>query len=261
MQQSSHYQLRTVHLRQVLHTLPPMAPHPCAYLPGQIARDRGFAVTHLDAESWQIFLETGWRRAGGMIYQPVCPFCNKCTPLRIPVSEFKPNRSQRRTLKRNRDLTARIVNTRIDDERADLYRTYINQRHHGMMSGSRRELEQFLGMSPVNTFEIEIRQWTENEQSTPFESAPLKAVMVLDRCAKAWSAVYCYFDTSEPKRSIGTFAILNAIELCRKHGPAKENAHLYLGYWVPDSDEMGYKSNYHPHEIKPKNKTNWQRMD
>lgn len=261
MQRSSHYQLPTVHLRQILHTLPPTAPHPCAYIPGQIARDRGFAVTHLDPEVWQIFLETGWRRAGGMTYEPLCPFCNQCIPLRIPVSGFKPNRAQRRALKRNRDLTARIVNAKITDERANLYKKYINARHNGMMSGSRREFEQFLGMSPVNTFEIEIRQWTELDNSNPFENTPLKAVMVLDQCPKAWSAVYCYFDPSEPRRSIGTFAILNAIELCRKHCPAKENAHLYLGYWVPDSDEMGYKSNFHPHEIKLKNKTNWQRID
>lgn len=243
--QSDQLRRRPIHLHQVLHTLPLTPPHPCAYLEGQSARDRGFALARLDSETWEYLLESGWRRAGGMIYEPNCPYCKECTPLRIPVGTFQPNRSQRRALKLNQDLTAELVPAYIDDERADLYRRYIRARHDGLMPGSRREFENFLGLSPVDTFEIEFRQRT----GTPAEGL-LKAVMVLDRTPNAWNAVYCYFDVAESKRSLGTYAIMQAVRLCRQFCGAGENAHLYLGYWVAGSKTMGYKARFHPHEVR-----------
>ncbi len=205
---------------------------------------------------WEHLLESGWRRAGGMIYEPVCPYCSECIPMRIRPADFKPNRTQRRTLNRNRDLTARLVPALIDDERADLYRRYVRTRHNGMMTGSRKEFRQFLGLNPVPCKEIEIRQWTPEAAQTDgiaFEDSPLKAVMVVDQCPNSWSAVYCYFDPEEEKRSLGSFAILNAIRMCGlpDTGPSScDDPVLYLGYWVKGSSSMAYKVNYKPHEIR-----------
>lgn len=249
--ESDQLRRKPIHLNQVLHTLPLTPPHPCAYIEGQSARDRGFALARLDSETWEYLLESGWRRAGGMIYEPNCPYCHECTPLRIPVGRFAPNRIQRRTIKLNHDLTAEIVPAYVDEERADLYRRYIRSRHDGLMSGSRREMENFLGMSPVDTFEIEFRQNTQGHpKSSTTTEGLLKAVMVVDRTPNAWNAVYCYFDPDDKKRSLGTFAITQAVTLCRHHCSAGDDAHLYLGYWVPGSKTMGYKARFHPHEIR-----------
>jgi arginine-tRNA-protein transferase len=257
---------RTITITQVLHQLPIAPPHPCAYIPGQIAADRGFAVSHMESTTWEALLELGWRRAGGMIYTPSCPLCRECTPLRIPVAEFKPNRSQRRTLKRNGDLVARIQPLCIDKEHAQLYQQYVRTRHEGMMSGSVRELRQFLGISPVDTFEIEVRRRPKKkitaDQVDPHDESdwPLVSVMVVDRTPRAWNAVYHYFDQNEPNRSLGTWTILKAIELCRERCPAQNDARLYLGYWVPNSQKMGYKAGFQPHEIRlPAGQ--WRRVD
>ncbi|MFG0328854.1 MAG: arginyltransferase [Phycisphaerales bacterium] len=218
---------------QVLHQLPPMPGHPCAYLPGQVARDRGFSVGRMNPDSWEMMLEAGWRRAGMMIYEPACPYCRQCVPIRLPVDRFKPTRTQRRIARRNSDLEVRITPVQTTDERAELYRRYITTRHNGMMTGSRREFEQFLGMTPVNTCEIEYRQ-----------GSRLVAVATTDVTPGAWSAVYCYFDPEEPRRSLGSFNIMKTVELCRDRAAAGDRAKVYLGYWVPGSTTMAYKSRF-----------------
>lgn len=225
----------------VLHQLPPMPGHPCAYLPGQIARDRGFVVSRMSPDAWQVMLENGWRRAGMMIYEPACPFCRQCIPLRIPITRFRPSRTQRKCWNRNQDLEVRLTPVLTDEERYDLYRRYITIRHNGMMTGSRREFEQFLGMSPVETCEIEYRL-----------DGRLVAVATTDRFPGGWSSVYCYYDPEESRRSLGTFNVLMSIELCRDE--LGGHARLYLGYWVENSSTMAYKSDFQPFEYFDSNR-------
>jgi arginine-tRNA-protein transferase len=59
------------------------------------------------------------------------------------------------------------------------------------------------------------------------------------------SAVYTFFDPDEQRRSLGVFAILKQIEYVR----TLNLDYLYLGYWVPHSAKMNYKSQYTPLEL------------
>lgn len=223
---------------QVLHTLPPLPVHPCPYLPGRMAQDRGFAVGRLDPDVWQAMLDTGWRRAGNMIYEPACSNCRECVPIRIPVGVFQPSRGQRRVKQRNRDVAVRITPTLVTDERAALYERYITTRHPGMMTGSLNEFRRFLGETPVDSCEIEYRV-----------DARLIAVGTIDRTPGGWSCVYCYYDPDEMSRSLGTFNVLTSIDLCREMCPAGDASLVYLGYWVRHSGSMAYKTNFRPFEI------------
>ncbi|MBL1217697.1 MAG: arginyltransferase [Planctomycetes bacterium] len=224
----------------VLHTLPTQPTHPCPYRPGFIARDRGFAVGAIDPIIWQHLLDDGWRRSGTLIYEPACLVCNDCRSIRIPAHRFHLSRSQRRVVKRNRDVEVTITDVQVTDERAELYQRYITTRHDGLMTGTRRELERFLGATCVDTFEIEYRL-----------NNRLLAVGSTDRLPNGLSCVYCYFDPDEPGRSLGTLNILHTIDLCRTQRAGREPAWVYLGYWVEGSKTMGYKSRFRPHEIRP----------
>ncbi len=227
----------TANRLQVLHLLPRMPLHPCAYLPGRIASDRGFTVEHLNPSAWEELLKTGWRRAGMMIYEPACPDCRQCISMRLPVARFRPGRSHRRVLARNADLAVRWADPLATDERADLYRRYITQRHNGMMSGSRSEFERFLCISPVETRELEYRRIADDR---------LLMVGTVDLLPGGLSCVYCYFDPDEQRRSLGTFNVLTAVDQCRRRCP---EGHIYLGYWVEGSATMDYKSRFTPHEL------------
>ncbi len=59
------------------------------------------------------------------------------------------------------------------------------------------------------------------------------------------SAVYTFFDPDQPRRSLGTFAILSQLALCHRLGLP----YLYLGYWVRDCAKMAYKADFRPLQL------------
>ena len=73
----------------------------------------------------------------------------------------------------------------------------------------------------------------------------LLAVAVVDRLPLALSAVYTFYDPEATRRSLGTQAVLQQIEVARQ----AELPHVYLGYWVPGSRKMEYKRDYQPLEV------------
>jgi arginine-tRNA-protein transferase len=57
--------------------------------------------------------------------------------------------------------------------------------------------------------------------------------------------VYSFYDPALIKSSLGTYMILDHIALAREAGLP----YVYLGYWVPGSQKMGYKSRFSGLEI------------
>lgn len=212
-----------------------LLPTNCGYLPGRIARFRAFTVRTMDGGVHEQFMDAGFRRAGRLLYQPVCPGCRACTPIRIPVERFRPSRSQRRCLTRNADLVIEIDEPRLDDERVALYTRYQLERHREQVPPDRAELFQFLYDSPVRSIEVCLRD----------AQRRLLAVGICDVGPSSLSTVYCFYDTRQSKRGLGTFSALVEIEHARRLGLA----YYYLGYWVPGCAAMEYKRSYRPYEL------------
>ena len=59
------------------------------------------------------------------------------------------------------------------------------------------------------------------------------------------NAVYFYFDPDESHRSLGTYNVLQLIDLCLEW----EVGYLYLGYLINSVPAMSYKSNFRPHYV------------
>jgi len=74
----------------------------------------------------------------------------------------------------------------------------------------------------------------------------LLAVAVTDMCQNGISAVYTFYDPAQTARSLGTFAILQQIELARRRGIAW----LYLGFWIDGHPKMDYKRRFRPLQIR-----------
>ena len=73
------------------------APLPCPYVPGRTERKVVTEITGAEAESLHDKLSrAGFRRSHNIAYAPVCPGCNACVPIRIPVAAFQPDRTLRR---------------------------------------------------------------------------------------------------------------------------------------------------------------------
>jgi arginine-tRNA-protein transferase len=72
---------------------------------------------------------------------------------------------------------------------------------------------------------------------------------LLGACLTDWlsdglSAVYSFYEPLESRRSLGTFAILWLVARAQ----AVSLPYVYLGYWVPESRKMTYKSRFRPSE-------------
>ena len=83
------------------------APAACPYLPDQMERK---VFTHLVGERARIvhddLSQGGFRRSQNIAYRPACETCRACVSVRILAQEFKPKRSMKRIVERNRDVVA-----------------------------------------------------------------------------------------------------------------------------------------------------------
>lgn len=216
------------------------APYPCSYLPERIARSQVVTPNELvdDAAYSQLILG-GFRRSGLYTYRPQCDYCRACVPVRLMVDKFVPNRSQRRSWKRNRQLVVELCELAFDSEHYSLYRRYQASRHAGggMDQDSEDQYRQFLLQSGVRTMLLEFRDADRADMAEG-----LRMVSVVDVVDDGLSSVYTFFDPDMPQAGLGTYNILWQAELCRRMGLP----YLYLGYWIEESDKMAYKANFRP---------------
>ncbi len=213
-------------------------PHDCSYLADKSARMVFLDPTHkIEVMTLSELSRSGFRRSGDFVYRPECHLCRQCLSCRVPVTTFEMNSQQKKAWKRNQDLRVKITQTQDASERHyQLYERYINERHADgdMFPPSYDQFEKFLIHSCTHSFFLEL--WKDDR---------LVSVSTCDVLDDGISAVYTFFDPDEHKRSLGVYAVLKQIEYVQ----SKHLSYVYLGYWVPHSNKMNYKSQYAPFEL------------
>lgn len=184
---------------------------------------------------------SGFRRSGNMIYRPHCPNCNACLSVRVPVVEFKPNRVQRRILKRNKDIEVIPTAPLFDEDHYRLYQKY-QQHRHSSSNMADTDPDGYLDFLKTNHTDTQFYLMYRHQQ--------LQAVAVTDILKDGLSAVYTFYDPDMASYSPGVFAILWQIQAAAEAGLD----YLYLGYWIENSNKMAYKSNFKPFEIYQNNR-------
>ena len=224
------------------------APLPCPYLPGRTERKIVTELSGTEAEALHERLSrAGFRRSHNIAYAPVCPGCQACVPIRVVSEDFTPDRTQRRILRANADLTVSEMPARATAEQFTLFQRYQKNRHADgdMAAMGYYDYRAMIEDTPISTGVLEFRDAQDR----------LLGACLTDWLADGLSAVYSFFDTDQEKRSLGTFAVLWLIGRARSLGLP----YVYLGYWVPESRKMAYKARFRPSEILMGGA--WQRLD
>ncbi|MGJ8545288.1 MAG: arginyltransferase [Sulfitobacter sp.] len=227
------------------HTLPlapqfyVTAPQPCPYLEGRMERKLFTALQGENAETLNDSLSAqGFRRSQNVLYRPSCTDCAACLSARVDVAAFKPTKSQRRTLRRNAYLERRATSPWATEDQYALFRKYLDSRHAdgGMADMDVFEFAAMIEETPIRSRVVEY---------TDPDSGALIGTCLTDVLADGVSMVYSFFTPDRPSDSLGNFIILDHIEIARAAGLP----YVYLGYWVPGSQKMGYKAKFSGLEV------------
>ena len=182
--------------------------------------------------------QQGFRRSQNVLYRPSCADCSACLSARINVDRFKPGKSQKRTLKRNAGLERKATSPWATEEQYELFRAYLDSRHAngGMADMDVFEFAAMIEETPIRSRVVEY---------TDTETGELVAVSLTDVLNDGLSMVYSFYDPDRHADSLGTFMILDHIDIARE----ANLPYIYLGYWVPGSKKMSYKSRFSGLEV------------
>lgn len=215
------------------------APQPCPYLDDRMERKLFTALQGENAEKLNNSLSAqGFRRSQNVLYRPSCADCSSCLSARIDVSKFKPSKSQRRIMKRNKTLNRRATSPWATEDQYDLFRQYLDSRHSdgGMADMDVFEFAAMIEETPIRSRVIEY---------TDADTSELIGVCLTDVLADGVSMVYSFYTPDRPRDGLGNYIILDHIEIARSAGLP----YVYLGYWVPGSQKMGYKAKFSGLEV------------
>lgn len=207
----------------------------CPYLPGHTERK---LITELAGQHavgfYNALSRAGFRRSHHLAYRPACLRCAACVPVRIPVARFAASRSLRRIQRINADLTVRLAEPIATVEQFRLFARYQRSRHadSDMASMTFGDFRAMIEDSPVASRLVELRHG----------DGSLAGACLVDLLDDGLSAVYSFYEPTEPRRSLGTHLVLALVEEARRRGLP----YAYLGYWIAESRKMAYKARFRP---------------
>jgi len=209
------------------------------------------------AELNDLLTHGGFRRSQSIAYRPACESCRACISVRVVVEDFRPTRSMRRVLDRNRDIVGEMRVGVPTSEQYTVFRSYLDQRHRdgGMADMTVLDYAMMVEDSHVETRIVEYRRRGPDSAINGRGSGALLAVALTDVLGDGLSMVYSFFESDHSSRSLGTFMILDHLARARRMGLP----YVYLGYWVQGSRKMDYKGRFLPQErLSPEG---WRRVE
>lgn len=187
-------------------------------------------MDRLWAAGWRHFGESFFRYNVSMDSEGV----KEITPLRLNLEDFRPSKSQRRVLNRNRDLRHEFAPATLSHEARAMFHRHKGRFRENMPD----ELETFLSATPGSVP-------CECLECRVFDGSELVALSYLDLGGRATSSVYGMFEPVHSKRSLGIYTMLLEIEYSRRRGCA----FYYPGYATREPSAYDYKKQFQGLEV------------
>lgn len=209
----------------------------CPYLPGRLARmPLRLPLEQVTPEAFDALLEQGDRRFGPLLYRTRCPECSACEPIRVPVAQFRPSKTQRRVWRRNEgEITVEVGAPTITERHLELFNRHKHE----------RGLERSVEVTTAESYRFHLVDTCVDSREVRYLlGGELIAVSILDVGRASASSVYHFFDPDQSARALGVYSVMWEIAWCASVGIEW----YYLGLFVADCQSLSYKAQYRPHE-------------
>jgi len=98
-----------------------MLDYDCAYIPGNKVRMNYKYVDKASKTFATAVIARGWRRFGKYYFHPICNSCNECKSLRIDVNDYHYTKSQKKSIKRNKNTEIIVQKPTLTAAHLELY--------------------------------------------------------------------------------------------------------------------------------------------
>ncbi len=193
---------------------------------------------NISQESLQESIQQGWRRQGALLFRPVCSSCNACQSMRVVLSKFQPDRSQRRVMKANQNTRMEIRKPSLSVDRVALHVRHHNH-HAAQKDWPRTTPAAAVQQIRMLGTEQHVEEWSYYVGET------LVAINYIDVLHEGLSGVYYYHDPDYRQLSLGNWCVLSMILRARELGMP----YAYLGFFVAGCRSMEYKGRFGPAEV------------
>ncbi len=195
-----------------------------------------FFDLHRGPEEMDLLWSGGWRHFGPMFFrysetEAEDGAVRHVLPLRIELERFTPSESQRRTLRRNADLTWALGRVELDARRHEMFAAHAGRFRENIPES----LETFLGGGVEWDVPCAVRELGVRDVRGRLIAASYVGIGVA-----AFSSIYGMFDPAESRRRLGIATLLWEIESARAAGCRW----LHLGYAYHEPSFYDYKKQF-----------------
>lgn len=198
-------------------------------------------------------LEHGFRRSGFCFYKTACENCSACMGYRLPLRNFHLSNSQKKVLRKNKNIQLKIVQPNATKQKEELYIKYQYQQHFQKSTDGLNQKE----FNRQEMLDVMYHQMYENTfhsiEMELYREEQLVGFAVFDIGNRSISAVYSVYDPDFYKISPGKLMILRSIQWAKQ----MDYHYYYLGIYIEGHPKMEYKASYGMAEILSPNETQW----
>lgn len=202
-------------------------------------------------EYYGFLKRNGFCRYHSLFYRYECKGCARCTPIRVPVEQFRPSKNQKINWNKNQDIQVTLVKDPglfVSEERAFLFREY-DAYHNSTQEGfHKKSIEEAMeNLREMNSGYDGIWNLEYRLNGRLIGVSILDITEDSDKKIDSICSNYFYYEISDEieKRSVGTFSVLKELELCKN----LQVPYYYLGLFLADCRKMNYKTNFEPYEL------------
>ena len=211
----------------------------CSYLDDAKQTTQCKIIDNCSSAYCAYLIERGWRRFGHMFFRPICADCHACESFKVDVDNYQFSKSERRTLRKNKDIKIVIQHPQVTSAHLELFEKYhlhmkdkrdwahekVTPRHYYMSFAHEH-----------GTFGYEVRYYLDDR---------LIGVDLIDILPEGISSIYFYYDPDFSNRSLGTYSMLRQIQMAKE----ADLKWIYMGYHVQGCQSLEYKSRYKPYHV------------